>query len=147
MRYMLLVYTQEAAMEKASAEQMAQVFAGHVAVQGETKRRGIFRAADPLKYTSTATTVRVKGGQVLVTDGPFAETKEQLAGYYILDCADLDEALEWAAKIPTACGGGTGCVEVRPIHEFPKGPDGVPVLGTRGWSQLGDSSFSKPHER
>jgi hypothetical protein len=132
MRYMMLVYTQETGMEKASPEEMAKVFAGHVAVQQETQRRGIFRAADPLKYTSTATTVRLKDGKTLVTDGPFAETKEQLAGYYILDCADLDEALEWAAKIPTSCGGSTGCVEVRPIHEFPKGPQGEPVLATRG---------------
>jgi hypothetical protein len=120
MRYMLLVYTQETEMEKASPEELAKVFAGHVAVQQETTRRGIFRAADPLKFTSTATTVRVQDGKSLVTDGPFAETKEQLAGYYILDCADLDEALEWAAKIPTGCGGGNGCIEVRPIHEFSK---------------------------
>ncbi len=67
-----------------------------------------------------ATTVRVQNGKVLVTDGPFAETKEQLAGYYILDCKDLDEALEWAAKIPISCGGASGCVEVRPIHEIRK---------------------------
>jgi hypothetical protein len=118
MRYMLLVYTQETEMEKASPEQLAKVFAGHTAVQQETARRGIFRVADPLKFTSTATTVRVHDGKTLVTDGPFAETKEQLAGYYILDCTDLDEALEWAAKIPTSCGGGKGCVEVRPVHEF-----------------------------
>ena len=128
MRYMMLVYTQETEMEKASPEEMAKVFAGHVAVHHETQRRGIFRAADPLKYTSTATTVRLKDGKALVTDGPFAETKEQLAGYYILDCSDLDEALEWAAKIPTGCGGATGCVEVRPIHEFPKGPGGEPTF-------------------
>jgi hypothetical protein len=60
----------------------------------------------------------VQGGQVLLTDGPFAETKEQLAGYYILDCKDLDEALEWAAKILTACQGAAGYVEVRPIREM-----------------------------
>jgi hypothetical protein len=85
----------------------------------ETNRRGIFKAAEPLQPTSTATTVRVQNGKVLITDGPFAETKEQLAGYYILDCKDLDEALEWAAKIPTVCGGGSGSVEVRPIREMP----------------------------
>jgi hypothetical protein len=132
MRYMMLVYTQETEMEKASPEEMAKVFAGHVAVQQETKRRGIFCAADPLKYSSSATTVRVKDGKTLVTDGPFAETKEQLAGYYILDCADLDQALEWAAKIPAGCGGSYGCVEVRPIHEFPKGQQGQPTLANRG---------------
>jgi len=128
---MMLVFTQETEMEKASQEEVAKVFAGHVAVQQETERRGIFRAADPLKYTSTATTVRVKDGKALVTDGPFAETKEQLAGYYILDCADLDEALEWAAKIPTCCAGANGCVEVRPIHEFPKNPQGEPSFASR----------------
>jgi hypothetical protein len=72
----------------------------------------------------------MKEGKTLVTDGPFAETKEQLAGYYILDCADLDEALEWAAKIPTGFGGANGCVEVRPIHEFPKGQRVEPTLAT-----------------
>ena len=131
MRYMMLVYTQETEMEKASPEDMAKIFGGHVAVQQETKRRGIFRAADPLKFSSTATTVRVQDGKTLVTDGPFAETKEQLAGYYILDCADLDEALEWAAKIPTGCGGATGCVEVRPIHEFARSAEGEPITATR----------------
>jgi hypothetical protein len=124
MRYMLLVYTQENAMQQAPPEELAKIFAGHMAVQQETQRRGILRAADPLKFTSTATTVRMHEGKPIVTDGPFAETKEQLAGYYILDCADLDEALEWAAKIPTSCGGSTGSVEVRPIHEF---ADGKPI--------------------
>src|SRR5258708_40322250 len=123
MRYMMLVYTQETEMEKASPEEMAKVFGGHVAVQQETQRRGIFRAADPLKYTSTATTVRLKDGKTLVTDGPFAETKEQLAGYYILDCADLDEAIQWASRIPTACGGDYGCVEIRPIREMSVRPE------------------------
>jgi len=124
MRYMMLVYTQE--NNNATPEEMAQVYNGHQAVQQETMRRGIFRAAEPLQTTAAATTVRVHDGKVLVTDGPFAETKEQLAGYYILDCADLDEALEWAAKIPSACGGATGCIEVRPIRaiEGPPRPAG-----------------------
>jgi len=117
MRYMMLVYTQET--YNATPEERAQVFNGHMAVQQETSRRGIFRGADPLQTTASATTVRVQNGKVLVTDGPFAETKEQLAGYYILDCADLDEALEWAAKIPSACGGASGCIEVRPIRQIP----------------------------
>jgi hypothetical protein len=86
----------------------------------DTMRRGMFCAADPLQPTTTATTVRMQKGKTLVSDGPFAETKEQLAGYYILDCKDLDEALEWAARIPTACGGATGCIEVRPIREIQK---------------------------
>jgi hypothetical protein len=123
MRYMMLIYTQE--LQNRTAEEMAKVFAGHVAVQQETKRRGVFCAADPLQTTAAATTVRVQDGKVLVTDGPFAETKEQLAGYYILECADIDEALEWAARIPSACGGATGCVEIRPIREVSAPPQAV----------------------
>ena len=118
MRYMLLIYTNEQSTEALSPEEQERIGAEHGAVMAETSRRGILQGAEPLQPTSTATTVRMQNGKALVTDGPFAETKEQLAGYYILDCKDLDEALEWAARIPTACGGGTGCVEVRPIREM-----------------------------
>ena len=116
MRYMLLIYSQE--NESATPGEMQEVAAAHKTVMDEAMRRGVFRAADPLAPAATATTVRVQGSNVLLTDGPFAETKEQLAGYYILDCQDLDEALEWAAKIPTACHGAPGYVEVRPIREI-----------------------------
>ncbi len=115
---MMLIYSEED--ESVSADQLTEVAAGHAAVMGETSRRGIFCGADPLAPASTATTVRVQGDNVLLTDGPFAETKEQLAGYYILDCKDLDEAISWAAKIPTGCFGTRGCVEVRPFREIPK---------------------------
>jgi hypothetical protein len=118
MRYMMLIYSQE--NESATPDELKEVAAAHRAVMNETHRLGIFCAADPLEPTSTATTLRVQDGKVLVTDGPFAETKEQLAGYYILDCQDLDEALEWAAKIPTACRGSAGYIEVRPIREISK---------------------------
>ncbi len=118
MRYMMLIYTNET--DAKSMEEMKDVSEAHRAVMDETARLGILGGADPLEPTHTATTVRVKNGKVLVTDGPFAETKEQLAGYYILDCQDLDEALEWAARIPSSCGGASGCVEVRPIHEIRK---------------------------
>jgi hypothetical protein len=117
MRYMLLIYNQEN-YKGLSPEQGDQSSATHRAVMDETTRRGIFRAAEPLHPTSTATTVRVQNGKVITTDGPFAETKEQLAGYYILDCKNLDEAIEWAAKIPTECSGGAGCVEIRPIRDM-----------------------------
>jgi hypothetical protein len=120
MRYMMLIYSNED--ESATPEDMRAVAAAHKAVMDETRQRGIFRAADPLQASATATTVRVKDGQALVTDGPFVETKEQLAGYYILECQDLDEALAWAAKIPTACAGGAGCVEIRPVREFSQRP-------------------------
>jgi hypothetical protein len=76
----------------------------------------LLRGGDPLEGTETATTVRVRNGNVATTDGPFAETKEVLGGYYILDCKDLDEALGYAAKIP---GAKNGAIEVRPIMELP----------------------------
>jgi hypothetical protein len=116
MRYMMLIYSHED--EAATPEDMGAVAMAHKALMDETCRRGIFRAGDPLQASSTATTVRLQDGKALVTDGPYAETKEQLAGYYILDCEDLDEALAWAAKIPTACAGAAGCVEIRPLREF-----------------------------
>jgi len=116
MRYMLLIYTREDAVEKMSASEDSEIRAGHWAVMNETAQRGILGGAEPLMPTSAATTVRQKDGKLVVTDGPFAETKEQLAGYYILDCENLDEAIHWAGRIPTSCGGGEGSVEIRPIR-------------------------------
>lgn len=113
---MMLIYSRED--ESASPGQLQRVAEAHGALMEAAARRGILRAAEPLELSSTATTVRIDGDRVLLTDGPFAETKEQLAGYYILDCKDLDEALEWAAKIPTACQGAPGAVEVRPVREM-----------------------------
>jgi hypothetical protein len=120
MRYMLLIYSKETEMAQMSQEEKDKITTAHWAVMEETSRRGVFRGAEPLKSTATATTVRVQDGKPLITDGPFAETKEQLAGYYILDCKDLDEAISWAAKIPTACKGGDGCIEIRPIVAIPQ---------------------------
>jgi hypothetical protein len=120
MRYMLLIYSKETQMEQMSPEENDKITSAHWAVMEETAKRGIFRGAEPLKPTATATTVRILGGKPLITDGPFAETKEQLAGYYILDCKDLDEAIRWAAKIPTSCKGGEGCIEIRPIQAIPQ---------------------------
>ena len=119
MRYMLLIYTREDAIARSSEEEMQQVMNGHGAVMQEARARGVLEAAEPLAKTSTATSVRLQDGKPIITDGPFAETKEQLAGYYILDCKDLDEAVAWAAKIPTACGGLHGCVEIRPLQAIP----------------------------
>ena len=118
MRYMMLIYTTEAAEGDASPEELQEVIDRHRMVMDETARRGILHGAEPLAPTSKATTVRFDGGRAVLLDGPFAETKEQLAGYYILDCRDIDEAVEWAAKIPTACGGGKGCVEIRPLRHL-----------------------------
>ncbi len=120
MRYMLLIYSTERAEGQADPAEMQAIMQGHQAVMEGTAKAGILRAADPLHPTSTATTVRVQNGKPITTDGPFAETKEQLGGYYILDCKDLDEAIQWAGRIPTACKGGSGCIEIRPIMDIPK---------------------------
>lgn len=116
MRYMFLIYSHELEMSSRSDAEMNVVYAQHVALMEAARKKGIFHGAEPLQPTRTATTVRVHNGKPLVIDGPFAETKEQLAGYYILDCKDLDEAISWAAQIPTACQGGSGSVEIRPFH-------------------------------
>jgi hypothetical protein len=119
MRYMLLIYTKEDELARASQEERLRIMDAHLAVFEETRAKGILQGAEPLSPTTTAATVRYQNGKTLVTDGPFAETKEQLAGYYILDCKDVDEAIAWAAKIPTACGGQPGCVEVRLLPGLP----------------------------
>ncbi|MDE3137826.1 MAG: YciI family protein [Acidobacteriota bacterium] len=118
MRYMLLVYSKET-----DAPAPPEVAAGHHAVMQEAAAKGILEGAEPLKPTSTATTVRMQNGKPLIIDGPFAETKEQLAGYYILDCQDLDEAIAWACKIPTECKGREGCIEIRPLLPIPPIPN------------------------
>ena len=123
MRYMLLIYTNEHAT--LTPEESQAVIAGHRAAMDEASRRGFLRGAEPLFPTAMATTVRARNGQPAFTDGPFAETREQLAGYYILECDNLDQALEIAAKVPTACGGGEGCVEVRPIRGLGPHPEEV----------------------
>ena len=117
MRYIMLIYSQED--ETATPEAIGAVAEAHRALLNETQSRGVLRGAEPLAASVTATTVRVQDGKVMVTDGPYAETKEQLAGFYILDCENLDEALEWAAKVPTGCQGGAGLVEVRPLRQMP----------------------------
>lgn len=114
MQYLLMIYSRED--DSVSPTEMQQVSATHAALIEEASRRGIFRGGNPLASSSTATTVRVDSGKVLLTDGPFIETKEQLAGYYLLDCQDLDEAIEFAARIPTTCCGAPGFVEVRPLR-------------------------------
>ncbi len=118
MRYMLLIYS-EANARVQTDEEKQKTMDGHWAVMDETKKLGIFRGAEPLEPTSTATTIRMQEGKAVTVDGPFAETKEQLAGYYILDCKDLDEAIGWASKIPVNCWSGRGCIEVRPIRALP----------------------------
>ena len=119
MRYIFLIYSREMDLADASDVDMEKIKEQHWAVMDAARTRGVFHGAQPLQATTTATTVRVQNGKPLITDGPFAETKEQLAGYYVLDCKNLDEAIEWATKIPTACQGGAGCIEIRPLAELP----------------------------
>src|SRR5215467_13310394 len=116
MRYMLLIYTKEDEVARASQQDMAAIANGHVSIMADARSKGVLQGAEPLAPTTTATTVRLENGKTLIIDGPFAETKEQLAGYYILECKDLDEAIAWASKIPTECGGLQGCVEIRPMR-------------------------------
>lgn len=115
MQYLLTIYEDEKLMGQRSEADMGELMSGYHAFTEELKASGSFVAGEPLQPTVTATTVRVRDGETLTTDGPFAETKEQLGGYYLVDCKDIDEAMSWAAKIPTA---KYGSVEVRPIMVF-----------------------------
>jgi hypothetical protein len=112
MQYLLMIYGNEAAMTQATPEQMQATMGAYNAFTNEVKEKQVYLGGKPLQPTSTATSVRVRDGKTLTTDGPFAETKEQLGGYYLLDCKNLDEAIEYAAKIPGALH---GTIEVRPI--------------------------------
>ena len=110
MKYMMLVCVEESV--ELSPEEQAQIGPATEAWVGEMDRRGIRLEGHELRPVSDATTVSVRGGEVLIADGPFAETKEQIAGYDIIDCADLDEAIEAASKHPVAT---FGKLEVRPF--------------------------------
>ena len=118
MRYIMLIYSGKSP-NGLSPEQEQAVKQQHWALIEDATRRGILRAVEPLSPASNATSVRVREGKTILSDGPFAETKEQLAGFYVLDCKDLDEAIEWAARIPTLCQGDYGCIEVRPLPGLP----------------------------
>ena len=118
MRYMMLIYSRQTASEL-TPSQIEEIKSGHRTVMEEATRQGILLGAEPLSPIATATTVRMQDGKALITDGPFAETKEHLAGYYILDCRNLDEAIDWAARIPTSCRGGQGCIEIRTMPGLP----------------------------
>lgn len=117
MQYLLLIYLPEGAAPSAASDgAMATELGDYAAFTAESRRRGQFIAGEALEPTSTATSVRIRDGQTIVTDGPFAETKEALGGFYLLECHDLDEAIEMAAKIPAA---RRGTIEIRPIWVLP----------------------------
>lgn len=115
MRYLLLIYGNEAQATNATPEEQEAEFNAYNTFGEMVQQRGALIAGEALQPTSSATTVRVRGGKVVTTDGPFAETKEQLGGFYMIKAKNLDEAIEIAGQIP---GAKYGSVEVRPIMEF-----------------------------
>ena len=115
MRYMLMIHANEAQETKMTEAAMGQLMEEYGRFGEELGAAGVMKGSERLKPTDSATCVRVREGQTLTTDGPFAETKEQFGGYYEIDVANLDEAIAWAAKIPTS---KYGCIEVRPIWEM-----------------------------
>jgi hypothetical protein len=117
MQYMLLIYESESDWAARSEAETGAIFGEYMQFTQDIVKSGNFKAGDPLEPTATASTVRVRNGKVLTTDGPFAETKEQLGGYYLVEAANLDEALGIAARIPSA---RWGSVEVRPVMKVPK---------------------------
>jgi hypothetical protein len=113
MQYMLLIYRNEGL--KLSAAEEAQIMQEYMVFTQDIVKAGQYKAGDRLESTDNATTVQVRNGKMVTTDGPFAETKEQLGGYYIVEAVDLDEAIAIAARIP---GARTGSIEVRPIFNM-----------------------------
>src|SRR3954471_11798063 len=116
MRYLLLIYQDEVAHAQLSQEELAAEYEAYNAFGAETEKRGV-ESGFALMPTNTATTVRVRDGKTLTTDGPFAETKEQLGGFYLVEAKDLDAAIEIASRIPSA---RVGSIEVRPIWVYDK---------------------------
>jgi len=114
MKYLLMIYSDEHAFEAMSEDERHEVYAAYDELMKDLAAKGHMLGGDELAPTSTATTVQVRGGERLVTDGPFAETKEQLGGYFLIDVDDLDAAIDIAARIPSV---QSGSIEVRPIAE------------------------------
>ncbi|MGC9945272.1 MAG: YciI family protein [Bryobacteraceae bacterium] len=123
MKYMLLIYTGEQAWTESERQ---RCFAESTELAQQLRRNGQYLATAPLQPVATATSVQVRDGKRLVTDGPFAETREQLGGYFLVDAKDLDEAIDIAARIP---GARKGTVEIRPVLEI----EGLP--GSTGFSR------------
>jgi hypothetical protein len=115
-QYLLLIYGNEAAMASASEADTGNVTAAYGAYTEAMVKAGVMVGGNRLRFSSTATTVRSRGGETQVLDGPYAETKDQLGGYYLIEAPDLDAALAWAKKCP---GSQDGSVEVRPVFEMP----------------------------
>jgi hypothetical protein len=114
MKYILLIYGEEGGWDEAAPEERDAVYARYHALGEAMEKAGVVSGGAELKSSTTATVVRQRNGETLVADGPFVETKEQLGGYYLVDCASLDDAIAWAAQIP---GAEHGAIEVRPLVE------------------------------
>lgn len=118
MKYLLAIYENEKAFEALPPAELEQVMGEYFAFSDSLEKSGALRGGEALQPTATATTVRLRDGKRLVTDGPFAETREQLGGFYLVEARDLDEAVAIASRIP---GARTGCVEIRPCVDFTQG--------------------------
>ena len=116
MQYLLLLYANEAGWNQLTPEQQEQGKAAYMAYGEALRKAGAFVGSNRLKPIANATTVRIANGKTQVLDGPYADTKEQCGGYYLIDVADLDSALSWAARCP---GASHGVVEVRPVWQMP----------------------------
>ena len=127
MQYALLIYTEEPTAQP-SDQEIAEVMEGYNAYTQSIRADGSFVAGEALQPSSTATTVRVRDGQTLTTDGPFAETKEVFGGYYVIEAPDLDAAIASAARIP---GARSGSIEIRPLVDWSQVPGGEAVLADR----------------
>ena len=114
MKYMLTLISEEGGWDDVTPEQMQAEMSRWEAFGKELEQAGAFIAGEGLQESATATTVRLEGDERLVTDGPFAETKEQVGGFYLLECENLDEAIAWAKKVPLSVGG----IEVRPVMDY-----------------------------
>jgi hypothetical protein len=115
MKYMMLIYANQSERPVFTPEERQAAMQAWIAFATEAGAAGVLVANDGLSPVSDATTVRVRDGKPLIADGPFAETHEQLGGYYMLDCKDLDEAIAWAAKMP---GAKYGTIEIRPVMTY-----------------------------
>jgi hypothetical protein len=115
MKYLLMIAIDEQRLDAMPQDEMDALVAEHFALDDELRSRGQLVASEALEPVRSATTVRVRGGKATITDGPFAETKEQLGGFYLIEAPDLDRAIEVAMRIPSA---RLGSVEVRPVHDL-----------------------------
>ena len=119
MQYLLLIYNDENRWQSMPDDERNAIIGEYFAYTEELRRAGAYLNGNPLQPTSSATTVRVRDGEALMTDGPFAETKEQLGGYYLIDAENLDEAIQVASRIPSA---RWGSIEIRPVVDFSQVP-------------------------